>query len=90
MAYTAVDMIQEFGEQVGQLAGDEVRERLMAGAEALSNKTKPGEISLRMKGAVERLDAAGDRQAHHGSLWRQLLEGQPAHYRARQSPPHEV
>jgi len=60
MGYTAVDMIQEFGGQVARFAGQDVRERVMAGSEALTTKTKTEQISLWMNQAIERLDGAVD------------------------------
>ncbi|RPI84790.1 MAG: hypothetical protein EHM41_12475 [Chloroflexi bacterium] len=60
MAKTTADMIKEFGIHIGELAGDEVREQVIAGSEAITPKTKPDVVSLWMKGAVDRLDTLAD------------------------------
>ena len=60
MGYTTVDMIREFGAQVERCAGTHVRERVMAGADELTAKTRPERTALWMKQAVERLDGLVD------------------------------
>ena len=49
MGYSTGDMIRGVGEQVGRFAGEEVRERVMAGAQTLTGKTKAEQTTLWMK-----------------------------------------
>ncbi len=58
--YTSLDMIREFGVQVERCASAQVRERVMAGADQLTARSKPEQTALWMKEAVARLDGAVD------------------------------
>jgi predicted hydrocarbon binding protein len=57
MANTKIGMIQEFEGQVESFAGHSVAEQVMAGSVDISAKTSGEQVSLWVKGAVERLDA---------------------------------
>ncbi len=57
MAKSKLGMIEEFGGQVENAVGPEVRARVMTGAEALTDKTGGKVISLWVRDAIGRLDA---------------------------------
>jgi len=58
MTKAKLEMIKEFGYQVEKASGSAVSSRVMAGAEALRLATSRKEISLWMRDAIDRLDAA--------------------------------
>jgi hypothetical protein len=56
MGKSTVEMIAEFGRQVEDSAGPEVREQVMAGSEDLTARTSAEETSLWVRDAIGRLD----------------------------------
>lgn len=65
MAQTVLGMIEQFDREVAAVPGVLVRQHVMAGAENLTPKTKPEEIALWVRDAIDRLDslAAEDERA---------------------------
>ncbi|MFH1524612.1 MAG: hypothetical protein ABIF04_06580 [Chloroflexota bacterium] len=57
MAKSKLGVIEEFGGQVENAVGVVTREQVMAGAEALTDKTNGKTISLWVRDAIDRLDA---------------------------------
>lgn len=57
MSKALVGMIEELGGQVEALAGKEIRDQVMAGADAITAKTGGAEVARWVRGAMERLDA---------------------------------
>lgn len=51
-----VAQIQEIGQTVERLAGEEIAQQVMAGSEAIKASTKPPKVAAWVKGAMERLD----------------------------------
>lgn len=58
MSKTTLEMIARFGREVEAAAGEEARQAVMSGSQALTPKTGAVELAQFMKGAVDRLDAA--------------------------------
>jgi hypothetical protein len=56
MAKSKQEMIQSFGREVEAAAGPGIGSQVMAGAEALTARSGPGEVALWVKGAIDRLD----------------------------------
>ena len=56
MAEPVLGMIEQFGREVEAVTGASVRRQVMAGTESLTPKTKPEEIALWVRDAIDRLD----------------------------------
>jgi len=51
-----VDQITEFGRNIEQMVGAEIKQNVMAGSEKITNQTKPSKIAAWMQGVITRLD----------------------------------
>ena len=63
MAKGCVFQIVEIGENIERLAGEEIRQKVMAGSEQITASSKPDVVAAWVKGAMERLDALVTEQA---------------------------